>query len=971
MDDILHGLNPAQRAAVTCTASVLQVLAPPGSGKTKTLTARVAYLIAHEKLKPWNIITCTFTRKAAKEMKERIHGFVGEEVSKQIKLGTFHAITVQYLRRYGHHIGLEKDFGIADASDSKAILKRIIKKHDFGLEPSKALTRISIQKVKGIDSDLVQKKNVERQEFAQVFAEYETELKASNLLDYDDVLLRCCFLMRTFPECVSNVEAVLIDEFQDTNNIQYDLMGLFAQKRNHITIVGDPDQSIYGFRNAEIKNLTRMRHQWPHTVTINLEENYRSSAAILHAAQHIIEQDENRPQKKLQANHGLGQRPVLRRLPSANAEAAWLVSEIKRIRALTGNLLQVDDVAILLRTAALSRVIEGALGKEGIPYRMVGGHKFFERAEVKLVIDYLRVINQPHNNEAVERIINVPSRRIGDVTIQALRQEADAKGMSLWSLVLDVAQGRIRSSTKLNAPAEKGLATFVNVIVCGRKRLHGIESNRASLVDLINLVIKKIDLLSYLKNKYENEHEARWANVEELIAQAVDASDPERLQAMMQEHALPAIDGLEQRSVGDEDVLSLFLANIALSTSGEEKSADGSDPVLQVTISTIHSAKGLEWPVVFIPACYEGSIPHSRSDDNDEERRLLYVGMTRAKAMLYMSCPVKNTQCEDTTMSCFLLQPGVANFFEEHGPSIIHASATGLATTLRREPPSEEAICEARKTLDRDEDNYWPLNGDDAPEEIAKWDYGKATNPLPAFGITRSASWVNTSLMAVQQQQDQSVGPTTITAGFVSVKAKYEELVEQNKLSAVDRRAEARKKNDVEAPKGRKRQIEGQGSIAGFFAKRQQKSGTSQDPFSAPGKSEKTGGELSRPLRDITNQDQPRQEEEVVSRASLLHKLRTAPLRTATSATSVAESSGNDSVFLSSSLPQPESDENQLLDTNPNSGTDAAGESTQPAFKPATTFHTTSMQSVQQTAQRGKRYGVKPSFNGWANRGRR
>ena len=961
MDDILHGLNPAQRAAVTSTASVLQVLAPPGSGKTKTLTARVAYLIEHEQLKPWNIITCTFTKKAANEMKERIRNFVGEEVSKQIKLGTFHAITVQYLRRYGHHIGLEKDFGIADASDSKAILKRIIKNHDFGLEPSKALTRISIQKVKGIDSDLVQKKNAEQQEFAQVFAEYEEELKASKLLDYDDLLLRCCFLMRTFPECVSNVEAVLIDEFQDTNNIQYDLMGLFAQKRNHITIVGDPDQSIYGFRNAEIKNLTRMKQQWPDTVTINLEENYRSSAAILHAAQHIIEQDENRPPKKLQATHGFGQRPVLRKLPSANAEASWLISEIKRIRALTGHLLQADDIAILLRAASLSRVIEGALGKEGIPYRMVGGHKFFERAEVKLIIDYLRVINHPDNNEAVERIINVPSRKVGDVTIQALRQEAIEKGLSLWKLVLGISQGRMRSSTKLNAPAEKGLATFVNVIVCGRKRFLGTSNDRASLVDLINLVIKRIDLQSHLKNKYENEHEARWANVEELIAQAVDASDPERLQAMMQEQALPDIDGLEQRSIGDEDALSLFLANIALSTSGEEKSADGSQPVQQVTISTIHSAKGLEWPVVFIPACYEGSIPHSRSDDNDEERRLLYVGMTRAQAMLYMSCPVKNTQREDTTMSSFLTEPGVATFFEEHGPSISHASATDLSTTLRREPPSEEAICEARKTLERDEDNYWPLNGEECPEEMAKWDYGKGSNPLPAFGNTRPASWVNTSLMAVQRQQDPSVGPTALATGFVSVKAKYEELVEQNKLTAIDKRAEVRKKADVDAPKGRKRQIEGQGSITGFFAKRQQpeqKSICSSNPFGVHGMSERTAGELSRPLQDITNQDQPSAKKEVVTRASLLHKLRTAPLRTATSATSVPESSDKGYLFLSSSLTQPQSDENQLPQTNPNTTTDPVGKPTQTVFKPATTFHTTSMQSFQQTAQRGTRYGV-------------
>ena len=975
MDDILHGLNPAQRAAVTSPSAVLQVLAPPGSGKTKTLTARVAYLIQLEQLKPWNIITCTFTKKAANEMKERIRNFVGEELSRQIKLGTFHAIAVQYLRQYGQHIGLEKDFGIADASDSKAILKRIIKKHDFGLEPSKALGRISSQKCQGIDGEqLAQKsKTVEQQEFARVFAEYEAELKASNLLDYDDLLLRCCFLMRTHPACVSNVQAVLIDEFQDTNNIQYDLMGLFAQKRNVITIVGDPDQSIYGFRNAEIKNLSRMKQQWPDTMTINLQENYRSSAAILHAAQHIIEQDENRPPKKLQATHGFGQRPVLRRLPTAAAEAAWLVAEIKRIQALTGHLLKPNDFAILLRSAALSRVVEAALGKEGIPYRMVGGVKFFERAEVKLIIDYLRVINQPSNSEAVERIINVPPRKIGDTTLKALRGEARTKGTSLWSLVVSVAQGRASSSTKLSAAAEKGLAQFVNIILSGQNRLQGGEPGQAPLPDLINLVIKKIDLQTYLKNKYENEHEARWANVEELMAQAVDASDPERLKAMMQEEALPAINGLEQRSMGDEDVLSLFLANIALSTSAEDKTTEDGQPVQQATISTIHSAKGLEWPVVFIPACYGGSIPHSRSDDTDEERRLLYVGMTRAQAMLYMSCPVKNTQREDTTMSSFLAQPGVANFFEEHGPSISHASASNLASTLRRDVPSEEAICEGKKAVDREEDNYWPLNGEEAAEELAKWDYGKATNALPAFGTTRPASWINTSMMAVQQQQDSSMAPAIMTTGFVSVKAKYEELAEQNRLNAIDKRAIVRKQPVIDAPKGRKRQIEGQGGITGFLAKRQQQSSNPIQSSSVYDRSSNVLGEALRPLRDITNKVQTNDAGVAQSKApfSTSYKPRTAPLRPTTSSASETEPVDKAYVFLSSSPPQPESDENKLPDADATEETQDAVPLVGAAFKPATTFHTTSMQSLSQSAPRGKRYGVRPSFNGWANRGRK
>ena len=965
MENIVHGLNPAQRAAVTSPASVLQVLAPPGSGKTKTLTARVAYLIAHQQLKPWNIITCTFTKKAANEMKERIRNFVGEGLSKQIRLGTFHAIAVQYLRQYGQHIGLEKDFGIADASDSKAILKRIIKKHDFTIEPSQALGRISAQKVRGLDSEhLAQKaKNIEQQEFAQVFVEYEAELKASNLLDYDDLLLRCSFLMKTHPQCVSNVEAVLIDEFQDTNNIQYDLMSLFAQRRNVVTIVGDPDQSIYGFRNAEIKNLTRMKQQWPDTLTINLKENYRSSGAILHAAQKIIEQDESRPPKKLQATHSPGQRPVLRKLPTAAAEAAWLVFEIKRMRALTGHMLQPSDFAILLRSAALSRVIEAALGKEGVPYRMVGGVKFFERAEVKLIIDYLRVINQPNNNEAVERIVNVPARRVGDPTVKSLRDEASNKGISLWSLICGVRQGCIKAATKLSPSADKGLKLFIKVILNGQKKLNAAETGQPSLVDLIQDIAKWIDMQTYLKNKYDKEHEARWSNIEELIALAADASDPEKMKAMMEADILPTIDDLEQRLPAGEDVLSIFLANVALTTSAEEKAAERTEPIQQVTISTIHSAKGLEWPVVFIPACFEGSIPHSRSDDNDEERRLLYVGMTRAQAMLYLSCPVKNTQREDTTMSSFLTQSGVSSFFEEHGPSMSLAAANGLASTLRRESSSGVAFEEGKMSLERDEDNYWPLDGEQAPEELAKWNCGKSDNALPGFGTARQTSQFSSTATTMDQQQGSKNEPAKTNIGFVSVKDKYEELVEENRLKAIDKRVEGRMKTNDVALKGRKRQIEGQGSIVGFFAKKRQPS---------PEISALTSYvEQQQPLREISNGIQPDKSNPTASGPLALppHKLRTAALSKVAPLKPSLQDSGY--VFLSSSPTKPENEENHPSDPAAPGEPNEDIAITQPQPKPASTFHATSIQSLHQNAPRGKRYGVRPSFNGWANRERK
>jgi len=306
-------------------------------------------------------------------MKERIGRLIGDGLESKLILGTFHSIARRYLARYGHLINIRKDFGIADSADSLAILKRITKRHKFAIDPKVARSRISSMKAKGIDKlEVAKKKSVETQEFETCYNEYQAALERSNLLDYDDLLLQCVELLRLHPSCVSNVEAVLIDEFQDTNRVQFDLMRLFAAERKRITIVGDPDQSIYGFRAAEIKNYKRMIHQYPDTITIPLEENYRSSGAILLTALSVIEQDDARIAKSLMPTHTIGTRPVLRRLAGAQLEADWIVSEIQRCMGLTGDLLDLNDFAILLRSAALSRLIESSLGRAGIAYRMVG-----------------------------------------------------------------------------------------------------------------------------------------------------------------------------------------------------------------------------------------------------------------------------------------------------------------------------------------------------------------------------------------------------------------------------------------------------------------------------------------------------------------------------------------------------------------------------------------------------------------------
>lgn len=975
--DILRGLNAAQKSAVASEAAVLQVLAPPGSGKTKTLTARVAYLIALRNLQPWNIIVCTFTVKAANEMKERIKNFVGHDTARQLKLGTFHSVALRYLKTYGQHIGLPKNFGIADSADSKAILKRLIKQLHMSIEPGQALGRISAHKVKGTPADQGKvAKNVEQQEFTRLFEEYEATLAASKLLDYDDILLRCAFLLKSHPQCVSNVQAVLIDEFQDTNNIQYDLMTLFAQSKNAISIVGDPDQSIYGFRSAEIANLARMRRQWPDTLTINLEENYRSSGAILHAAQNIIEQDENRPSKRLQATHTYGLRPVLRKLPSAAAEAEWLVSEIKRIQCLSGNMMQAGDFAVLLRSATLSRAIETALGNAGIPYRMVGGMRFYDRAEVKLVVDYLRVIHQPDNSEALERILNDPPRGIGEASVKKLREEAQSETMPLWRLVLDVAQGHRALQTKFSGQARKGLESFVNVIVSGRKKIeawHTASQNAesspdVSLVGLINLISQKIDLQGYLKKKYADDKsfEAHWTNVEELIAQAADMSRPEKLRELTDQSALPVLEGIEQRI--DQDVLSVFLANIALTASAEKQADDEDGKVQQVTLSTIHAAKGLEWPVVFIPACYDGFIPHSRADDHDEERRLLYVGMTRAQAVLYLSCPIKNTQREETSLSKFLQHQGASNFFEEHGPSLNDKIVDGLAITLGKTCPTAKSLTKALSNLGREEDNYWPLNGEEPIEELAKWDRGRRQVNASSADFVSAGTYITTSV----QQGFSTAGATmpvpATNPGFVSVSARYNELMEQASLKKVDKRAEAptHKLKETTTTGKRKQAEDGPGSIMSFFGKKQRS--LPEDGETHTSKPQITSKMVAEaPLRDISNNAVgDRDVSSTLKQKSTFasYKPRSTPMLS--KPTQVSHAHEEKYFFLSSSPTRPEADENRPEEAAKKDETQNSGTSTAGGFQPASTLHATSMDRV--AAPQRKTLGVKRSMNGWAQR---
>lgn len=768
MDEILAGLNEAQKIAVTSPSDVLQVLAPPGSGKTKTLTARVAYLIAHNGFLPRNIIVCTFTVKAAREMKERIQGFLGIDLASKLVLGTFHSIARRFLVSHGKHIGVDSKFGIADSSDSSAIITRIIKRLRLSIVPAQARNRISRHKAQSVGAGdlLAGAKNLDQQEFATVYSEYEEHLKTSNLLDYDDLLLRCAELLRRLPSCVNHIQAVLIDEFQDTNNVQYDLMHLFAQRRNVITIVGDPDQSIYGFRSAEMKNLMRMQEEYPEVHVANLEENYRSSGAILLAALEVIEQDPSRPPKPLLPTHSVGMSPVLRYLPSAGIEASWLVSEIQRTVALSGGLLNHNDFAVLLRSASLSRLIEAALGKAGIQYRMVGGHRFFDRLEVKVLLDYLRVLDHPSHNDALARVLNVPSRKIGDVTIQGLLAEADARRLPLWSIVLDLAQGRQTTQLKIPSQAQKGLESFVNIILTTRKRLLDVNNTIDALPEFLQSLVKKIGLEEYLKRSKPDEFELRWANVKELIAQASDIVT----QAVKDNFHMYS--GEEEAMQGDslvaetpetmQDALAHFLANVALSTEVQKAEENGQIHA-QVTLSTIHAAKGLEWPVVFIPAAYDGSIPHSRAEDTDEERRLLYVAMTRAQSLLYLSCPCRDSQGSQTTLSQFLSDKRMRSRFAGIGPSLRFEGVKELAGILRRPCPPASVVEKAYVQLEHVEDDQW------VPQTHQDWaaeqDDDFCDDEMAEMDHNRFAKRPRSSL---QWSSKRAYEPTTTVPGFAA-----------------------------------------------------------------------------------------------------------------------------------------------------------------------------------------------------------
>ncbi|KAK9263081.1 P-loop containing nucleoside triphosphate hydrolase protein [Lipomyces tetrasporus] len=606
-------LNELQLQAVTFPLkSQLQILAGPGTGKTKTLISRVIFLLS-QGVHPSNIIVTTFTVKAANEMRERIAAMVGPSVASRLVLGTFHSIARKYLIKYGHLIGFPTGFQIADEADALHFIHGILK--DADPESDKNYSRRARNVISNLKSRAIQPSSLKALEYTtqdmiKVYSLYQDKLAEANLLDFDDLLLKCMELLRTNPMVVSNIQAVLVDEFQDTNIVQYELMKLFASRRSNITIVGDPDQSIYAFRAAESTNLMRMRHDFKDTSVVSLEENYRSSGHILNAALAVIMQDADRIQKTVLPNHDEGHMPVFFPARNPYIEARHIVREVQRLVDLGCGMLKPHDFAILVRSARLTRPIESELTKVGIDYRIVGGFRFWEREEIKLLVNYLAVVKS-RRSPALLDIINNPRRGIGSVMQAALLNHANAYQVPIWDAILRAIDGQVR----VNARVKASLKEFVDAIT-EAERLVKDNTREAPLADALDYLITALDYKEVLKKDRGDTWAARWENVTDLKEQvryfSATPPDPE----------LPDIEGVEGSKAID-DVLSRFLATVNLSPSESDTSAF--DPSMVLTISTIHGSKGLEWPVVFIPGVYEGTAPSLRGNDESQRNALPFL----------------------------------------------------------------------------------------------------------------------------------------------------------------------------------------------------------------------------------------------------------------------------------------------------------------------------------------------------------
>ncbi|TMC15713.1 MAG: hypothetical protein E6J34_21310 [Chloroflexi bacterium] len=723
--DLLAGLNEPQQQAVTTTQGPVLILAGPGSGKTRVITHRIAYLVQHEHVNPWRILAVTFTNKAAKEMRERLERLVGISPSKEMTIGTFHAICARVLRTEADYLlpwGLNRSFVIFDSDDQATLIKQAIKELDLDeklYRPNTMQAQISRAKNELIGPDQMaeQAKKYSEEIAARVYKIYQKLLRKSNGVDFDDLLMLTEHLWRREAAVLERYQRrwqyLHVDEFQDCNLPQYKLIRLLGygtsdqpHGQGNVCVVGDDDQMIYTWRGASSENVLRFERDFPRTQIIMLEQNYRSTQTILDAAQGVVRRNRQRKDKNLWTLLGSGEKIVVYKAHDEAQEGLFTAHEVVRLLA-RGEIEKRGDVAVMYRTNAQSRAIEEQFLRLNIPYKVIGSRKFYERKEIKDMVAYLRLMANHNDNLSLQRIINVPNRKIGNKTLSDLQQWATQQSISLFEAVMRAGQ-----HPTLGKSAKNALENFGKLIEDLTEAI-----NELSLPELLNRIAERS---GYGPELRANPDEAldRWGNVLELRRVAEDYSE------------------IETRTA-----LELFLENVALVGGADtvQTSEDGSlvreENHDAVTLITLHAAKGLEFPVVFIVGMDEGSLPHSRSvsqpEQLEEERRLAYVGFTRAMRRLYLVRATRRSLFGETQYT----QP--SRFLNDIPQQLIAMPGTTSSGNSSKTTQNTRQASDKQRISSDDDMNQDPYGEDDLGHVFGR---GTPTTPPKNSSSTPKAS---------------------------------------------------------------------------------------------------------------------------------------------------------------------------------------------------------------------------------------
>ena len=732
-------LNDMQKKAVLQTEGPVLILAGAGSGKTGALTVRIAHLL-ETGVKPWNILAITFTNKAAKEMRERVEKLVGD-TARDMWISTFHSTCVRILRREIQHLDYENQFSIYDSDDQEKIMREAFKRLNMSTTDKSFSVKGAMSIISHLKEEMtswedyaqhVDKNDLKAVRIAKVYQTYQKMLKENNALDFDDLIYKTVLLFRQFPDVLEKYQErfryIMVDEYQDTNTSQYELVAMLAAKYKNLCVVGDDDQSIYGWRGANIRNILDFEKDYPEAKIIKLEQNYRSTQVILDAANAVIENNTGRKPKNLWTDNDNGVAITYFQAIDERDEARFVIEKLQELQGQQN--MKLGEMAVLYRTNTQSRIFEEMLIKSGITYNMVGGLKFYDRKEIKDIIAYLRVIFNPADSLSLLRIINVPRRGIGDATLAKLQAHAAENGMSLFDVVSNAAQVEglsIRFVSKLDE-----LAAIIFDLMN--------QADNLPVEELIEQVLNKTGYMEELRNEHTAQAQSRIDNLMELMSV-----------------------GQEFAKTEEENNLENFLGHVAL-VSDIDDAELGEDAI---TLMTLHSSKGLEFPIVFLAGMEEGIFPHARTlmneEEVEEERRLCYVGITRAEKQLFLSNAKMRTIYGHTV---------------SYPPSrFLQEVPRNLVTVFKRPALERRTInmVEA-KPQKRSRDTNWFLGGQESfiPKQAMSTAGAAAGGSFKAGDKVSHAKWgVGTVVSVTSSQDGQEVKIAFAGAGIRSLLTKY------------------------------------------------------------------------------------------------------------------------------------------------------------------------------------------------------